>query len=84
MEVVGVTSRSSRQELEQLLSSCHVVSLHCPSNQRTLGLIGQPEFALMRRGVLLLNVARGEIIDKQVDDYVHLTVWDGGGWGRGF
>jgi len=65
MQVVGVTSASSREELEQLLSSCHVISLHCPLNERTRGLIGDSELALMRREAILINCSRGDVIDKE-------------------
>lgn len=66
MTVVGVTSDSTRQELELLLSTSHVVSLHTPVTPETLGLIGERELALMRPGALLLNLSRGEVVQKQV------------------
>lgn len=64
MQVVGVTSRSSRAELEQLLGSCHAVSIHCPLDGRTRGLIGEAELGLMLPGALLINCSRGDVIDK--------------------
>lgn len=74
MTVVGVTSDSSRQELEQLLSSSHVVSIHTPVTSKTLGLIGAQELALMRPGALLLNLSRGEVVQKQVG-WGYLVRW---------
>ncbi|KAG2447217.1 hypothetical protein HYH02_007957 [Chlamydomonas schloesseri] len=65
MQVLGVTSRSSRAELEALLSSSHVVSLHCPLSPATRGLIGRAELGLMRPGALLLNCARGSVVDRE-------------------
>ena len=64
MHVIGITSGSSRGELEQLLGSCHVVSIHCPLDERTRGLIGEVELGLMLPGSLLINCARGDVIDK--------------------
>ncbi|KAG1660833.1 hypothetical protein FOA52_008944 [Chlamydomonas sp. UWO 241] len=65
MTVFGVSSASSRGELESLLTVSHVVSLHCPLNARTTGLIGRTELSLMRPGALLINCARGAVIDKE-------------------
>lgn len=65
MRVVGLRSTSGRQELEALLRSSHVISIHCPVTPATQGLLGPNEFGLMREGVLLLNLARGEIIQRQ-------------------
>ncbi len=64
MEVVGVRSASSRQELEALLSRADFVSLHCPLTPETQGLIGEAELGLMKRGAYLVNCARGSIIDR--------------------
>ncbi|KAG2444479.1 hypothetical protein HXX76_001229 [Chlamydomonas incerta] len=65
MQVVGVTSRTSRAELEALLAAAHVVSLHCPLSPATQGLIGRAELALMRPGALLVNCARGSVVDRE-------------------
>jgi glycerate dehydrogenase len=40
-----------------------VVSLHCPLTPATRGLIGAREFALMRRDAVIINTARGALID---------------------
>jgi phosphoglycerate dehydrogenase-like enzyme len=53
-----------RQELEALLQQADVVSLHCHLNDATRGLIGAPELALMKAGAVLINTARGHIVDK--------------------
>jgi len=39
--------------------------VHCPLTPATRGLLGRTEFRLMQRGVLLINCARGDVIDKQ-------------------
>ncbi len=50
-------------ELEQLLPQAEVVVLILPSTAETKGLIGKQQLALMRRGTLLVNAARGPIVD---------------------
>lgn len=49
--------------LEELLSQADVVSLHCPLNPSTRGLIGQKELALMKPTAILVNMARGGVVD---------------------
>ncbi|MFD7230200.1 2-hydroxyacid dehydrogenase [Streptomyces sp. NPDC059881] len=51
--------------LADLLAACDVVSLHVPLTARTRGMIGRAELALMRPGSVLLNTARGGIVDEQ-------------------
>ncbi|MDC0935851.1 NAD(P)-dependent oxidoreductase [Pirellulales bacterium] len=50
--------------LEELLSTADFVSLHCPLNQKTRGLIGAAELQLMKPDAYLLNTARGGIVDE--------------------
>jgi D-3-phosphoglycerate dehydrogenase len=50
--------------LERLLSASDVVSIHCTWSEETRGLIGRAELELMRPGSVLLNTARGEIVDE--------------------
>src|SRR5580693_9607098 len=50
-------------ELDQLLPQAEVVVLILPSTAETKGLIGRSQFALMRQGTLLVNAARGPIVD---------------------
>ncbi|MFD0274005.1 NAD(P)-dependent oxidoreductase [Kitasatospora sp. NPDC127111] len=51
--------------LAALLATSDVVSLHLPLTPRTRGLIGRTELALMRPGAVLLNTARGGIVDER-------------------
>ncbi len=53
-----------RLSLESLLAEADVVSLHCPLNDATRGLIGQQELALMKSSAILINTARGGLIDS--------------------
>jgi glycerate dehydrogenase len=59
----GESPRPDRLELEQLLARSDIVSLHCPLNDATRGLIGAREFALMKSDALLINTARGALVD---------------------
>lgn len=49
--------------LEVLLRQSHVVSLHCPLTSETRGMIGAAELALMPQGAILVNTARGGVVD---------------------
>lgn len=50
--------------LDTLLSSCDIVSLHVPQNAGTVGLIGKERLALMKRSAILINTARGPVVDS--------------------
>lgn len=51
--------------LEELLSRSDFVSLHIPLTPATVRLIGAPQFALMKRSAILINTARGTIVDQE-------------------
>ena len=51
--------------LEELLRTSDVVSLHVPQNAQTTGMIGAEQLALMKPSALLINCARGPIVDSQ-------------------
>ncbi len=50
--------------LGELLSRADVVSLHVPLTEETRGLIGPGELGLMRRDAILVNTARGPVVDE--------------------
>jgi D-3-phosphoglycerate dehydrogenase len=52
-------------ELPALLAQADIVSLHVPLTRSTRGLIGAPQLATMRPNAILLNVARGGVVDEQ-------------------
>ena len=52
-------------ELDELLRSSDVVSLHLKLTERSRYLIGQRELALMKPGSLLINTARGALVDSE-------------------
>ena len=53
-----------RTPLNELLSKSDIVSLHCPLTSTTRNLIDSTEFALMRRDAILINTARGGIVNE--------------------
>jgi D-3-phosphoglycerate dehydrogenase len=52
-------------ELDTLLAQSHVVSLHLLLNDDTSGVITRERIAAMKPGVILVNTARGAIVDEQ-------------------
>ena len=54
-----------RVPFAEMLRTSDVITLHCPLNAETRGLIGAPEFALMERRPLLINTARGGLVDEE-------------------
>lgn len=72
MEVYAYTSKSPLQlqseihkmELDLLFSECDVVSLHCPLNSQTLGMVNARRLQLMKPTAILINTARGPLIDE--------------------
>jgi glycerate dehydrogenase len=59
----GAPQQLDRVPLDELLAHADIVSLHCPLNDATRGLIGARELALMKPDALLINTARGALID---------------------
>lgn len=57
--------RAGRVPLDQLLSEVDILSLHCPLTDDTLNLIDRRELALMKPSALLINTARGGIVNEQ-------------------
>jgi phosphoglycerate dehydrogenase-like enzyme len=51
--------------LPELLTAADYVSIHCPLNEKTRGLIGSRELNLMKPDAYLINTARGGIVDEQ-------------------
>ncbi len=52
-----------RMTLDELLRTADVLSLHCPLTPATTGMIGKRELALMKPDALLINTARGALVD---------------------
>ena len=68
-------SRSVRQEaldlgieyrsLAELMAEADIISVHTPLTPDTKGLIGENEIALMKEGAILVNTARGPVVDAE-------------------
>jgi glycerate dehydrogenase len=52
-----------RVTLDEILRNADVLSLHCPLTPATTGLIGRRELGLMKPDALLVNTARGALVD---------------------
>lgn len=61
MEAAGVEAAAS---LDDLLARADVISLHVPGGGATKGLLGREALAKCRKGALILNVARGGVVDE--------------------
>jgi glycerate dehydrogenase len=60
----GAAPLAGRLALPELLAIADIVSLHCPLTAATRGLIGARELALMKPDALLINTARGGLVDS--------------------
>lgn len=68
-------SEYERRELDELLSTSDIVSIHCPLNEKTENLITLRELKLMKKSSMLINVGRGKIVNegdlaKALDDEI--------------
>lgn len=55
-------SQYKRVELDELLSTCDIISIHAPLNDKTEGLINYGNLAKMKKNAVLINVGRGPIV----------------------
>ncbi len=60
----AATLGARKLDLDELLRTCHYVSLHVPLTPETEGLLGARELGLMRRDAFLVNTARGRVVDE--------------------
>jgi glycerate dehydrogenase len=63
-QLPGRPARAERLALAELLPQVDVLSLHCPLNEHTRHLIGAPELALLKPSALLVNTARGGLVEE--------------------
>ena len=52
-------------EMDELLASSDIIVLHCPLTPETRGLIGEKELERMKSSAILVNVARGPVVDEK-------------------
>jgi len=56
--------RDDRTQFEEMLVESDVISIHCPLVQETRNLIGKRELKMMKNSSILINAARGGIVDE--------------------
>ncbi|WP_148715791.1 D-2-hydroxyacid dehydrogenase [Chitinolyticbacter meiyuanensis] len=57
-------ARPGYLDLDTALATADVLSLHCPLNNETRGLIGAAELARMKSSAIIINTARGGLVDE--------------------
>jgi D-3-phosphoglycerate dehydrogenase len=65
IEAAWKLSRNTKKapSLDRLLAECDFISLHVPQNKDTKGFINADKFAIMKKGAVVLNFARGGLVD---------------------
>jgi|TARA_B110000914_G_C15495982_1_gene463270 D-3-phosphoglycerate dehydrogenase len=78
-------SNSSLVDISYLLKNSDIISLHCPSTEKTKNIINKQSLSLMKKGVSIINLGRGDLIDmdslinylnNKTINYVALDVFD--------
>ncbi|MDH4583271.1 2-hydroxyacid dehydrogenase [Pseudomonas sp. BN415] len=64
-QLPGRPQRADRLPLHELLPQVDALTLHCPLNEQTRDMIGAAELALMKPGALLVNTARGGLVNEE-------------------
>lgn len=63
-ERIGSEAREGRVAFEQVVQQSDVLTLHCPLTEQTRALMNADRLSAMKPGALLINTARGELIDE--------------------
>jgi glycerate dehydrogenase len=61
----GEKAKRGTLDFAEVLATSDILSLHCPLNAETENMIGWPEFSAMKRKPLLINTARGGLVDEE-------------------
>ncbi len=56
--------RTAKTAFETLIKQSDIITVHVPKNKETIGMVGAKEISMMKDGVVLINAARGGIIDE--------------------
>jgi phosphoglycerate dehydrogenase-like enzyme len=62
MNVIALTRTT--EDKRAFFAACDAISIHCPLNDSTRGLVGAEAFAAMKPGAFVMNLARGGVIDR--------------------
>ena len=65
MRVVSFDRDGSEEEFREFLLKVNVLSIHAPLTDETRGRFGEREFLRMKEGAILVNTARGPIVDER-------------------
>ena len=52
-------------DLDTLMREADIISVHLPSNDQTVGIISRERLAMMKNRAILINVARGNVVDEK-------------------
>jgi len=63
-DILAQTEAVQVDSLQDLLPECDFISLHCPGGAENRHLINKSSFALMKSSAILINTARGEVVDE--------------------
>jgi glyoxylate/hydroxypyruvate reductase len=63
-QIAGISTTGSTADLPELLCSCDILVLTCPLTPETFRLIGAAEIAALGSGGILVNLARGAVVDE--------------------
>jgi len=55
----------ARLSLDELLRECDIISIHCSLNEKTKNLIGYDELKKLKKSAILMNFARGGVVDEE-------------------
>lgn len=58
------SSVAKATSLDQLISICDYITLHVPFNSKTRSMINRDKFAIMKKGIRVLNFSRGELVEN--------------------
>jgi phosphoglycerate dehydrogenase-like enzyme len=64
MTIRSLTRGAAIADREAFFAACDAISIHCPLDESTRGLVGTAAFAAMKPGALLINMSRGGVIDR--------------------
>jgi len=64
-ETEAALDATYHETIEDLLPHCDVLSLHCPATPETTGLLNAERLALLPRGAIVVNTARGALVDDE-------------------
>lgn len=64
MNVLGLERDAGAEQRRAFFAACDAISIHCPLDDSTRGLVGAEAFSALKPGAFVINVARGGVIDR--------------------